>query len=141
MNAKVDEPKVGDISVVRDFVDVFPEDFSGLPPQQQVEFCIDKEEKHGVHLKLVLELLRKEKLYAKFTKSEELGSTYDTIRDMIILKIGRVKLRRVREMSMTNQSSVKDKILATSSETSKVENTPAEMLRDLDQQMEFATIQ
>ncbi|GKF86470.1 hypothetical protein Tco_0254297 [Tanacetum coccineum] len=25
MNAKVDEPKVGDISVVRDFVDVFPE--------------------------------------------------------------------------------------------------------------------
>ncbi|GKD44473.1 hypothetical protein Tco_1269118 [Tanacetum coccineum] len=32
MNAKVDEPKVSDISVVRDFVDVFPEDLSGLPP-------------------------------------------------------------------------------------------------------------
>ncbi|GKB24781.1 hypothetical protein Tco_0864182, partial [Tanacetum coccineum] len=31
---------------------------------------------------------------------------------------------------------VKDKILATSSETPKVENTPAEMLRDMDQQME-----
>ncbi|GJW71037.1 hypothetical protein Tco_0127954 [Tanacetum coccineum] len=59
--------------------------------------------KHEVHLKLVLELLRKEKLYAKFTKSK---------------------------------LSVKDKILATSSETSKVENAPAEMLRDLDQQME-----
>ncbi|GKF59788.1 putative reverse transcriptase domain-containing protein, partial [Tanacetum coccineum] len=39
-------------------------------------------------------------------------------------------------MSMTIQSSVKDKILTTPSETSKVENTPAEMLRDLDQQME-----
>ncbi|GJY39380.1 hypothetical protein Tco_0425744 [Tanacetum coccineum] len=39
-------------------------------------------------------------------------------------------------MSMTIQSSVKDKILANSSESSKVENTPAEMLRDLDQQME-----
>ncbi|GJV60227.1 hypothetical protein Tco_1466327 [Tanacetum coccineum] len=39
-------------------------------------------------------------------------------------------------MSMTIQSSVKDKILATSCETSKVENAPAEMLRDLDQQME-----
>ncbi|GJT27622.1 hypothetical protein Tco_0907897 [Tanacetum coccineum] len=39
-------------------------------------------------------------------------------------------------MSMTIQSSVKDKILATLSETSKVENAPAEMLRDLDQQME-----
>ncbi|GJY05295.1 putative reverse transcriptase domain-containing protein [Tanacetum coccineum] len=41
MNPKVDEPKVGDISVVRDFVDVFPEDLSGLPPQRQVEFRID----------------------------------------------------------------------------------------------------
>ncbi|GKD57550.1 hypothetical protein Tco_1290937 [Tanacetum coccineum] len=39
-------------------------------------------------------------------------------------------------MFMTIQSNVKDKILATPSETSKVENTPAEMLRDLDQQME-----
>nr|GEZ32086.1 putative reverse transcriptase domain-containing protein [Tanacetum cinerariifolium] len=37
---------------------------------------------------------------------------------------------------MTIQSSVKDGILATPSESSKVENTPAEMLRDLDQQME-----
>ncbi|GJV23852.1 hypothetical protein Tco_1376547 [Tanacetum coccineum] len=59
---------------------------------------LQDEEEHGVHLKLELELLRKEKLYAK--------------------------------------SSVKDKILATSNETSKVENTPAEMLHDLDQQME-----
>ncbi|GJT63422.1 hypothetical protein Tco_1006955 [Tanacetum coccineum] len=40
-NAKVDEPKVGDISVVRDFVDVFPEDLSGLPPQRQAKFRID----------------------------------------------------------------------------------------------------
>ncbi|GJU47341.1 putative reverse transcriptase domain-containing protein, partial [Tanacetum coccineum] len=41
MKAKVDEPKVGDIFVVRDFVDVFPEDLSGLPPQRQVKFRID----------------------------------------------------------------------------------------------------
>ncbi|GKA29928.1 putative nucleotidyltransferase, ribonuclease H [Tanacetum coccineum] len=41
MNAKVDEPKLGDISIVRDFVDVFPEDLSRLPPQRQVEFHID----------------------------------------------------------------------------------------------------
>ncbi|GJR61896.1 putative reverse transcriptase domain-containing protein, partial [Tanacetum coccineum] len=41
MNGKVDEPKLSDISVVRDFVDIFPEDFSGLPPQRQVEFRID----------------------------------------------------------------------------------------------------
>ncbi|GKC00579.1 putative reverse transcriptase domain-containing protein [Tanacetum coccineum] len=41
MNVKVDEPKMGDISVVRDFVDVFPKDLLGLPPQRQVEFRID----------------------------------------------------------------------------------------------------
>ncbi|GJY62281.1 hypothetical protein Tco_0462938 [Tanacetum coccineum] len=89
MNAKVDEPKVGDISVVRDFVDVFPEDLSGLPPQRQVEFRIDlvhgatsvakspyrlaplemqelSEQLRELQDK-VLELLRKEKLYAKVT--------------------------------------------------------------------------
>ncbi|GKF01633.1 hypothetical protein Tco_0028556, partial [Tanacetum coccineum] len=82
MNVKVAEPKVGDIFVVRDFVDVFPEDF--------------RDYHHN----------------------------------------DRVKLRRVRVMSMTIQSDVKDKILATSSETSKVENAPAEMLCDLDQQMQ-----
>ncbi|GKG63224.1 hypothetical protein Tco_0638871, partial [Tanacetum coccineum] len=29
------------IPIVRDFTDVFLEDLSGLPPQRQVEFCID----------------------------------------------------------------------------------------------------
>nr|GEW36094.1 hypothetical protein [Tanacetum cinerariifolium] len=110
---KEDEPKLGDISVVRDFVDVFLEDLSGLPLQQQVEFRIDLvpgatpimkspyrlgpsemqelsgqlqelQDKgfirpsyspwgapdHEVHLGLLLELLRKEKLYAKFSKCE-----------------------------------------------------------------------
>ncbi|GJT49487.1 putative reverse transcriptase domain-containing protein [Tanacetum coccineum] len=41
MNAKVDEPKLSEIPVVRDFVDVFLEDLLGLPPQRQVEFRID----------------------------------------------------------------------------------------------------
>ncbi|GJS80571.1 putative reverse transcriptase domain-containing protein [Tanacetum coccineum] len=40
-NVKVDEPKFSDISIVRDFVKVFLEDLSGLPPQRQVEFRID----------------------------------------------------------------------------------------------------
>ncbi|GJS06266.1 putative reverse transcriptase domain-containing protein [Tanacetum coccineum] len=33
MNAKIDEPRISDIPVVRDFTDVFLEDFLGLPPQ------------------------------------------------------------------------------------------------------------
>nr|GEZ71735.1 putative reverse transcriptase domain-containing protein [Tanacetum cinerariifolium] len=77
MNAKVDEPKLSDILIVRDFVDVFPKDLSGLQPQRQVEFLIDlvpratsSKEEHVVHLRLVLELLKKETLYAKFSKCE-----------------------------------------------------------------------
>nr|GEZ53776.1 putative reverse transcriptase domain-containing protein [Tanacetum cinerariifolium] len=48
----------------------------------------------------------------------------------------RVKPRRVRAMSMTIQSSVKDKILVAQREVSKIENAPAEMLRGMDEQME-----
>ncbi|GJU48159.1 putative reverse transcriptase domain-containing protein [Tanacetum coccineum] len=48
----------------------------------------------------------------------------------------RVKQKRVRTMSMTIQSSIKQKLLAAQNEATKEENVPAEMLRDLDQQME-----
>ncbi|GKD71225.1 hypothetical protein Tco_1325315, partial [Tanacetum coccineum] len=96
----------------QDFPEVFPEDFSGLPPTRQVEFKIDlipgaapelnkltvknryplpriddlfdqlqgssvyskidlrNKQKHEEHLKLILELLKKEELYAKFSKCE-----------------------------------------------------------------------
>ncbi|GKC62073.1 putative reverse transcriptase domain-containing protein [Tanacetum coccineum] len=48
----------------------------------------------------------------------------------------RVKPRRVRAIYMTIQSSIKDKLWAAQSETSKAENVSAEMLCGLDQQME-----
>ncbi|GJR48364.1 putative reverse transcriptase domain-containing protein [Tanacetum coccineum] len=38
---KVDEPKLEDIPVVREFPGVFLEDLTGLPPFCEVEFCID----------------------------------------------------------------------------------------------------
>ncbi|GKE60793.1 hypothetical protein Tco_1511160, partial [Tanacetum coccineum] len=38
---KANEPTLNDIPIVRDFVDVFSDDLSGLPPQRQVEFHID----------------------------------------------------------------------------------------------------
>ncbi|GJR85736.1 hypothetical protein Tco_0209747 [Tanacetum coccineum] len=113
MNAKVDEPKVGDISLVRDFVDVFPEDLLGLPPQRQVKFRIDLV--HGAtsvaKSPYRLAPLECKKYLNKFESCKDKGFH-------------------------TDLSNVKDKILTTPSETSKVENAPAEMLRDLDQQME-----
>ncbi|GJU72698.1 hypothetical protein Tco_1264103 [Tanacetum coccineum] len=74
MNAKIDEPWISVITVVRDFTDVFLKDLLGLPPQFVIIFIDDilayskSKEEHEVHLKLVLESLRKEKLYAKFSK-------------------------------------------------------------------------
>nr|GEV76878.1 hypothetical protein [Tanacetum cinerariifolium] len=38
---KVNESKLEDIHVVREFPDVFPEDLSGLPPSREVEFRTD----------------------------------------------------------------------------------------------------
>ncbi|GJZ29525.1 putative reverse transcriptase domain-containing protein [Tanacetum coccineum] len=48
----------------------------------------------------------------------------------------RIKLKRVRAISMTIQSSIKDKILAAQNEASEDVNALAEMLRGLDNQME-----
>ena len=35
------EVSLGDISVVREFLDVFPEDLPGLPLDREIEFSID----------------------------------------------------------------------------------------------------
>nr|GEU34804.1 reverse transcriptase domain-containing protein [Tanacetum cinerariifolium] len=82
------------VPVIRDFPEVFPKELLGLPPPRQVEFQIDlvarvapvarapyrlalfemKElsdvEEHEKHLKIILEFLKKERLYAKFLKCD-----------------------------------------------------------------------
>ncbi|GJX45219.1 putative reverse transcriptase domain-containing protein [Tanacetum coccineum] len=92
---KADEKRLEDIPVVKEFPDVFPENLPGIPPIRQVEFQIDlnpleqgtycsfvivfiddiliysrNEEEHASHLRIILELLQKEKLYAKFSKCD-----------------------------------------------------------------------
>ncbi|GJR26647.1 hypothetical protein Tco_1102879 [Tanacetum coccineum] len=78
---KSEEKRLEDVPTARDFPEVFPEDFPGLPPTRQVEFQIDLvpgvalvarvyKEEHAEHLKLILELLKKEELYAKFSKCD-----------------------------------------------------------------------
>ncbi|GJS59690.1 putative reverse transcriptase domain-containing protein [Tanacetum coccineum] len=88
-SAKEDEPKLSDISVVREFEDVFPEDFCKsckirvsydlvilhgerqcYSSRRRMDRYSKMKEDHEVYLGLVLELLRKEKLYAKFSKCE-----------------------------------------------------------------------
>nr|GFB37435.1 putative reverse transcriptase domain-containing protein [Tanacetum cinerariifolium] len=41
MEKKSDEKRLEDIPVVREFLEVFPEDLPGLPPVRQIEFQID----------------------------------------------------------------------------------------------------
>ncbi|GJT41959.1 putative reverse transcriptase domain-containing protein [Tanacetum coccineum] len=41
MEKKSDEKRLEDITVVREFLEIFPEDLPGLPPVRQVEFQID----------------------------------------------------------------------------------------------------
>ena len=35
------ELEIGDIPIVREFLDVFPNDLPGLPPDREIEFSID----------------------------------------------------------------------------------------------------
>ncbi|GKC20475.1 putative reverse transcriptase domain-containing protein, partial [Tanacetum coccineum] len=74
---KSKEKRLEDVPTVQDFSEVFLEYLPGLPPTRQVEFQIDlvpgaapNKEEHEEHLKLILKLIKKEKLYAKFLKCE-----------------------------------------------------------------------
>nr|GEW13043.1 hypothetical protein [Tanacetum cinerariifolium] len=91
---KSKEKQLEDVPIIKDFPEVFLENLPRLPPMRQVKFQIDlvpafrtryshyefqvmsfgltnaptSEEEYTEHLKLILELLKKEELYAKFKK-------------------------------------------------------------------------
>ncbi|GJS38088.1 putative reverse transcriptase domain-containing protein [Tanacetum coccineum] len=111
---------------------------------------------HENHLRLMLDLLRKEKLYAKFSKCEFwLQESFSKIakpltsltqknqkyewgekQEEAFQTKERVKPRRVRAMAVTIQSGVKGLILAAQVEAFKDENVIAEGLNGTNQQME-----
>ncbi|GKB26936.1 hypothetical protein Tco_0866337 [Tanacetum coccineum] len=67
------EPKLSEIPVVRDFVDVFPKDLSGLPPQRQVEFRIDLVPGEETRLQLYGRKSRSPVLWAEIRESRLIG--------------------------------------------------------------------
>ncbi|GKD99296.1 putative reverse transcriptase domain-containing protein, partial [Tanacetum coccineum] len=91
---KSEKKRLEDIPIIRNFRKVFPENLSGLPLTRQVEFQIDlipgaapvaqapyrlapsemkelsNKKEHEEHVKAILELLKKEELYVKFSKCE-----------------------------------------------------------------------
>ncbi|GJR17183.1 putative reverse transcriptase domain-containing protein [Tanacetum coccineum] len=70
---KSEKKRLEDVAIVQDFPEVFPKDLPGLPPTRQGSFkliwYLNKKE-HKEHLKQILELLKKEEWYAKFSKCE-----------------------------------------------------------------------
>ncbi|GKA71332.1 hypothetical protein Tco_0777471, partial [Tanacetum coccineum] len=94
------------------------------------------EEEHEVHLKLVLELLRKKKLHAKVTYLRFIANFSKIVKPHTSLternqKKERVKPRRVRAMAMTIQYGVRGMILVAQSKAFKQENVLAERLHGL----------
>ncbi|GJZ44846.1 hypothetical protein Tco_0592442 [Tanacetum coccineum] len=116
MNAKVDKPRISDVPMVRDFTDAFSEDLSmtttttsyhhatsSEDANQRLHFerdtdilslrlCLWSKEEHEIHLKLVLESRRNEKLYAKFSK---LGCLVD-----VEMRIVKSKLKMSKRMKL-----------------------------------------
>nr|GFB31204.1 putative reverse transcriptase domain-containing protein [Tanacetum cinerariifolium] len=67
-----------DVPVVREFLEVFPEELPGIPSNRQVEFRIDLDEKvHGEHLKAILELLKKEEFQGIHVDPAKIESVKD----------------------------------------------------------------
>nr|GEX49599.1 protein ALP1-like isoform X1 [Tanacetum cinerariifolium] len=85
---KSEEKRLEDVPIVQNFPEVFPEDLlgtlrqglyktqfltlrsSGLVCQKEGWIILDNKQEHEEHLKLILELIKKEELYANFSKCE-----------------------------------------------------------------------
>nr|GFA40133.1 putative reverse transcriptase domain-containing protein [Tanacetum cinerariifolium] len=64
-DGKSKKKRLENVPIVRDFPEVFPEDLPVLPLTRQVN-----KKEHEEHLRTILKLLKKEELYAKFSKCE-----------------------------------------------------------------------
>nr|GFA13811.1 putative reverse transcriptase domain-containing protein [Tanacetum cinerariifolium] len=124
---KVNESKLEDIPVVREFPGVFAEDLLGLPQSHEVEF----------HTDLIPRAIRRNKVIAYASRKLKIHEKNYTTHDLELAQWKEwIKPRRARAMSMKIQSSIKARILEAYIEASKGANTPAEMLKGLDKQFE-----
>nr|GEY41494.1 reverse transcriptase domain-containing protein [Tanacetum cinerariifolium] len=163
---KTDEKKIEDIPIVCDFPKVFLDDLLGLPPIQEVEFCIDlipeamimgdKQEEAFCILK---DKLYNAPVLAFPHRPDDFVVYYDASnqgfrcmlmqRGKIRYHLGktnvvvdalsrkeRFKTRRVHAMSMNIYYGLKNKILEAQGEASKDLKAQAEMLKGLDAQFQ-----
>ncbi|GJW42970.1 putative reverse transcriptase domain-containing protein [Tanacetum coccineum] len=122
---KLEGKQLKDVPIIQDFPEVFLGDLPGLPPTRPVEFQIDlipgaapvmsfglanapaDTKEHEEHLKAILELLKKEKLYAKFSKCEFWISKVQFL-DYVIDSRGLLKDFRIpKSMTKLTQKGIK----------------------------------
>ncbi|XP_017622083.1 uncharacterized protein LOC108466254 [Gossypium arboreum] len=112
---------VGDIRIVREFLDVFSEELSGLPSNREVEFGNERlsstappyldqfivvfiddilvyfntEDEHDEHLRVVLQVLREKQLYAKLSKCKFWLQEVTILRHIVSAKRIRIDPRKI----------------------------------------------
>nr|GEX30823.1 putative reverse transcriptase domain-containing protein [Tanacetum cinerariifolium] len=94
---------------------------------------------HEVHLKLVLELLKKEKLFFKFSECELWLQEVHVVGHMVNsngIHVDPSKIEAVKNWKIPKTPSGIRSFLGLKGEVSKVENVTAEMLRNMDQLIE-----
>nr|GEY98069.1 putative reverse transcriptase domain-containing protein [Tanacetum cinerariifolium] len=132
-----EQKRLEDVPIIREFPEVFPKDLPGLPPARQVEFQIDlvpgaapSRKEHAGHLKLILKLLKEERLYAKFSKWKA-----NVVANALSLK-ERIKPLRVRALVMTIGLNLPKQILSAQSGARKEENFINKDLHDMINKLE-----
>ncbi|XP_070003197.1 uncharacterized protein [Nicotiana sylvestris] len=81
INPESEPPTLQSVPIVREFQEVFPDDLPGLTPERIIDFVIDlmpdnilvyskSKEDHAEHLRIALQTLKENELYAKLSKCE-----------------------------------------------------------------------
>ncbi|GJV84206.1 putative reverse transcriptase domain-containing protein [Tanacetum coccineum] len=136
-----DEKRLEDIPVVREFLEVFPEDLPGLPPVRQVEFQIDLIPGAAPHILALPE--GNDDFVVYFDGSHHgMGAVLLMPRERHVVSIclsrkERIKPLRVRSLVMTIHPKLPSQILEAQTEALKEENIKVENLRGMDKEFEI----
>nr|GEX99090.1 hypothetical protein [Tanacetum cinerariifolium] len=123
MEKKSDEKRLEDIPVVKEFLDVFPEDLPGLPPVCQVEFQID--------------LIPGATPIAHYDCEIRYHLGKANVVADALSQTKQIKPLRVRSLIMTIHPKLPSQILEAQNEALKEEHVKAENLRGMDKSFEI----
>ncbi|GKA05024.1 putative reverse transcriptase domain-containing protein [Tanacetum coccineum] len=151
MEKKTDDKRLGDIPVVKEFPEVFPEDLPGLPPIRQVEFQIDLIP-GAVPVARAPYRLDPSEMQELSNQLQELADKGEVIlladydceihyhpgkANVVADALSRIKPLRVRSLVMTVHPKLPTQILEAQTKAIKEENIKAENLRGMNKSFEI----